>query len=75
VTTTYKPEPSAEQIGEPLATDADTAHSHAGACALCRRPVLRGDRYALLVPDGTAAHLPCVALMASRPRRAVPVIR
>jgi hypothetical protein len=75
VTTTYKPEPSGPpQVPPPLATDADTALSFAGQCSLCRSPILKGDRYALIVPNGKAAHLPCISLAASR-RRAVPVIR
>jgi hypothetical protein len=35
--------------------------------------ILYGQRYALLVPSGRLAHLPCVAAMARR--RRVPVIR
>jgi hypothetical protein len=75
VTTIYRPEPTALRVPPPLATDADTAHSHAGTCAVCQRAIMHGERYALLVPSGRAAHVPCVALMAMRPRRAVPVIR
>jgi hypothetical protein len=64
-----------DQIPPPLATDAGTALSFAGQCSLCRSPILKGDRFALVVPDGTAAHLPCISLAASRRRRPVPVIR
>jgi hypothetical protein len=53
----------------PLATDADTANSHAGACSLCQRPIVRHDRYALLVASGKAAHLVCIGIMARRQTR------
>lgn len=59
----------------PLAEDARTADGHAGACAVCRRQILQGERYAVMVPLGKAAHAPCIALAATRARRAVPVIR
>ena len=62
------------KIPPPLATDADTARRPAGPCSVCRRAILTGDRYALLVPSGRAAHVHCVALAAVR-RRPVPVIR
>jgi hypothetical protein len=58
----------------PLATDAGTAHTAAGPCSVCRQPIMRGQRYALVVPDGKAAHTPCIVLAALR-RRPVPVIR
>ena len=58
-----------------IATDAATATTSAARCCLCRRTVLHGERYALLVPDGRAAHLHCIGLMATSRRRGVPVIR
>lgn len=44
-----------------LATGADTAVRHAGPCARCSHPIYAGERYALLVPSGKAAHVLCVA--------------
>lgn len=45
---------------ELLATEAATATTSAARCCQCRRTVLHGVRYALVVPDGRAAHLPCI---------------
>lgn len=75
MTTAYRQPPQVPfgtAEGELLATDAATARWSVGPCARCRRAILRGDRYALLVPDGRAAHIACIA--APR-RRTVPVIR
>lgn len=47
-------------ISPPLAEGATTARRRTGPCALCGRPILRGDRYALM-PDAVPAHLPCIA--------------
>jgi hypothetical protein len=58
----------------PLATDAATATAPAGACRICARAILRGERYARLVPSRRLAHVACVGRMAA-PQRAVPVIR
>ena len=59
-------------FGEVLATDAATATTSTARCSLCQRTVLHGERYALLVPSGRPAHLPCIGLAARRP---VPRIR
>lgn len=49
-----------KQIPEPLATDAATARRPLGPCAACRCAILRGQRFARLVPGGQAAHVSCV---------------
>ena len=59
----------------PLAERATTATGRTGPCAVCQRQILTGERYAVLVPADKFAHLPCIALAATRARRAVPVIR
>lgn len=61
-------------FGEVLATDAATATASTARCCLCRRTVLHGERYALIVPSGRAAHVCCIGAAAQR-RRSVPVIR
>lgn len=65
----------AYRLSPPLATDADTAVRSTERCSICHRTILTGQRFALVVPDGKAAHLPCIALAASLVRRSVPVIR
>jgi hypothetical protein len=75
MTVTYRQPPQVPfgtAEGELLAEDATTARWSVGPCSLCRRGIARGDRYALLVPDGRAAHIRCIA--APR-RRTVPAIR
>jgi hypothetical protein len=47
-----------------LAEDADIARQHAGTCRICRSGIHRGERYAVLVPFGQLAHLPCIGRMA-----------
>lgn len=59
--------PAVPGIPPPLATDATTATAPAGPCGICR--------YALLLPGGKAAHLPCIGLVAARYRLRVPAIR
>jgi len=49
-----------------LADDAATAKTSTRPCAVCRRRIGRGDRYARLVPSGKLAHLPCVAAAAKQ---------
>jgi hypothetical protein len=48
------------KLPAPLAEGAGTALTHAGQCAICQRAILAGERYAVLVPAGKAAHLPCI---------------
>jgi hypothetical protein len=48
-------------IPAPLADGAATARRPAGACHLCGRAVLAGQRYARLVPAGQLAHVACIA--------------
>jgi hypothetical protein len=67
--------PALPRLAPPLATDAATATGQAGPCSLCAHVILRGERYALLVHTGKAAHLPCIGLMAARYRLRVPAIR
>lgn len=55
------------RIPGPLATDADVATRPVGPCSICRRCILRGYRFALLVPDGKAAHVACIARRALAP--------
>jgi hypothetical protein len=52
---------TAVQLPAPLATGAAAASVAAGPCALCQHGILRGDRYARLVPSGRLAHLTCIA--------------
>lgn len=49
----------------PLAEEAGIATHPMGPCSLCRRGVLRGQRYAQLVASGQLAHVVCVARMAT----------
>lgn len=58
--------PALPRIPPPLAEDAATAVRHAGPCSLCRRPINRGDRYAVTVPAGHLAHTACIGLAARR---------
>jgi hypothetical protein len=51
-----------------LATDAAVAERPAGPCALCHHGILRGDRYAALVPSGKLAHIACTGRLALRQR-------
>lgn len=53
------------RIPEPLATDAGTATRPVGPCSICRRGILRGQRYGLTYPAEDLAHVVCVALRAS----------
>ena len=61
------------QLPAPLATDAATASVAAGPCALCQSAILRGQRYARLVPSGRLAHAHCVARMATPGTRSAAV--
>ncbi|WP_300611054.1 hypothetical protein [Trebonia sp.] len=54
------------QLPGPLAVDAATASTAAGPCHLCERAILRGERYARLVPSGRLAHLACIAQTTAR---------
>lgn len=65
MTTTTKP-----AVPPPLAEDAGTAERPAGPCRLCQRGILRGQRFARLVPDGHLAHTSCIGLAAGTPARA-----
>jgi hypothetical protein len=56
-------------IPDPLATDAATASTAAGPCHLCRRGILRGERYGRLVPSERLAHVICVASQAGMDTR------
>ena len=49
------------QLPAPLAVDAATAERLLGPCAICRRPIIRYQRFARLVPDGRRVHVTCVA--------------
>lgn len=62
-------------IPPPIATDATTATTSTARCDICRRTVLHGERYALVVPNGRPAHLHCIGAAFAARRRAVPVIR
>jgi hypothetical protein len=57
------------KIPPPLAEDAGTATRPVGACSICARAILRGNRYALVVPGGEAAHVTCIARRALAPAR------
>jgi hypothetical protein len=57
------------KIPAPLATDAATASTAAGQCHLCRRGILRGERYGRLVPSERLAHVICVASQAGTDTR------
>lgn len=61
-------------FGEVLATDAGTATDSTAKCHYCRRSILHGERFALVVPTGRPAHLLCIGAAAQRPQRR-PVIR
>ena len=58
------------KIPPPLATDAGVASRPVAPCCLCARAILRGMRYALLVPSELPAHTPCIARMAETTVRA-----
>lgn len=49
------------RIPDPPPTDTQTASTVVGACHLCRRGILRGQRYSRLFPSGRIAHVVCVA--------------
>jgi hypothetical protein len=49
--------------GELVATDAQTAHDYAGACVLCERAMLRGNRVAWLADGRGYGHLGCISAM------------
>jgi hypothetical protein len=59
----------AHEVPPPLAEGADTAARPMGPCPLCRRAILRGARFALVVPTGHAAHVVCIAWRALAPAR------
>ena len=63
-----------QPLPPPLAEDAAVATYQAGPCAICQHAIIRGERYASLVPSGKAAHLRCIAFAAAAPRTRVPVI-
>jgi hypothetical protein len=57
------------KIPAPLATDAATASTALGACHLCQRGILRGQRYGRLFPSERLAHVVCVAQSAGTDTR------
>lgn len=57
------------QFPPPLAEDAATASTTVGACHLCQRGILRGQRYGRLVPSGRIAHVVCISAQALAPAR------
>lgn len=59
----------ASRLPEPLADGADTAQRPAGPCHLCGRGILRGQRYAQLVPSGLLAHVVCITRAAGTAAR------
>lgn len=56
-------------FGEVLATDSSTAATSTARCCLCRKTVLHGERFALVIPSGLPAHLFCIGAAAQRPQR------
>jgi len=64
-----------QPLGELLATDASTAAGSTAKCDICRRTVLHGERYALVIPNGRPAHLFCIGRAFAGRRRGVPAIR
>lgn len=57
------------KIPAPLAEEAGIASRPVGPCSLCGRAILRGLRYALRVPGGQSAHVPCIARSAGTDTR------
>jgi hypothetical protein len=57
------------KIPAALAEEAGTATRPVGPCSICSRAILRGARYALVVPGGESAHVVCIARRALAPAR------